>query len=225
MLNLVAEGNLPVLAFDRKVTSGNFDFVAVDSRAGTLRAVDYLVALGHRKLGYVKGLKDTFSANERFESFTEALSKHGLPLNVDWTFEGDYTVAAGTRAAEKLLTRAKNNLPTAMLTANDLIAIGLMQKLQEAGWTLPDEMSIVGFDNIQWSEWTYPSLTTIAQPMRAMVKHASEVLVQRIIASRARQQSRPDPTMYTVEPTLLVRTSVTEPRTRQNKPIKSRRNI
>lgn len=211
LLNLVADGNLPVLVFDRKISSGNFDFVTVNSRTGTLRAVDYLSVSGHCRIGYIKGLKDTFTAVERFESFVDAMAKNGLDVEDSWIFDGDYSLAAGLKAAERTLMMDPADRPTAILAANDLMAIGLMHRLQQEGWKLPEQMSVIGFDNIEWSAWTNPSLTTIAQPVKEVVRHASTSLMDRIAGRKGSGFDRTPPAIHTIEPKLMPRASVCAP--------------
>jgi DNA-binding LacI/PurR family transcriptional regulator len=206
-LRLVADGTLPVLVFDRKVQAGNFDFVAVNSRHGTLCAVDYLIAHGHRRIAYLKGLESTESARERFESFTDAMAQNRLDLVPEWQFDGDYTLSAGRACAERLLVMSKGERPTAILAANDLMAIGLMQRLQQEGWDIPSQLSVIGFDNIEWSEWVFPSLTTIAQPIPHLVREAARLLMQRVDETGPRLEPR----SIQIEPKLIPRASVAEP--------------
>lgn len=211
LLTLIAETKMPVLVFDRRVANGNFDFVSVDSTVGTFRAIDHLIKFGHKKIGYLKGLENTFPAQERFDSFIDAMTRHGLAVNHRWIFRGDFTLKSGVAAAAKLLQLKSHDRPTAVLTANDCGAIGLMRRLQQAGWELPAELSVVGFDNIQWSGWTNPPLTTIAQPLKPMVKQASDALLARIAGSRKPRRRPLAVNSNSVEPTLLVRASVSKP--------------
>jgi DNA-binding LacI/PurR family transcriptional regulator len=211
LLNLVVQGKLPMLVFDRSVRVGNFDFVTVDSRIATARAIEYLIAFGHKRIGCVKGLQETHSAKERFRSYTDAMRANGLSPKDSWIIDGDFTILAGVKAAEKIIAMGETNRPTAILTANDLIAIGLMKRLHQEGWRLPEQMSIIGFDNIEWSEWTHPALTTIAQPVKELVRSASQILLERIAACKAKDDQLLLPSTYAVEPTLLTRNSVSQP--------------
>jgi len=218
--SLVADGTIPVVVFDRKISAGNLDFVAVDSRHGTLCAVDYLVAFGHRRIAYLKGLEGTDTAQQRFDSFCEAMTKNGLAVVDDWVFSGDYTLSAGRSCAERLIALArtllKSERPTAIMAANDMMAVGLMQRLQQEGWRLPADLSVIGFDNILWSEWVYPALTTIAQPIHQLVKVAIKLLTARIkenhdLAPAAGAFCRAQPRREVLEPVLIPRASVVEP--------------
>ena len=217
ILNLIAEG-FPVLAFDRRIPAGNVDTVTVNSRHGTLSAVDYLIVRNHKKIGYLKGIEGTETARERFESFQMAMNQNRLELVPEWIFDGDYTLSAGRACAERLLSMPEDSRPTAVLAANDLMALGLMQRLQQAGWLLPQQLSVIGFDNIPWGEWTYPSLTTIAQPICQLVREASSRLMRRIAEFEEDPDSRRQPESVEIKPKLIPRESVSEPWEKTSKP-------
>ncbi|MCG3165614.1 MAG: Catabolite control protein A [Bacteroidia bacterium] len=201
--------NLPVLSFDRQLESRNFDYVAIDSKKGTLQSVDYLFTKGHQKIAYLKGLKGTFTAKQRHEAFEEAMAANRIKIEPKFIFEGDYKIGTGIECADRLIEMKPEERPTAIICANDLMAIGLMQRLQKAGWKLPDQLSVIGFDDIPMSKWVYPALTTIAQPVRILVAKASAMLLKRIEAGRSKieipQQKE------TVTPMLVPRESVAEP--------------
>ena len=211
ILRLIAQGSIPVVAFDRRVHAGNLDFVAVNSRHGTLCAVDYLVAHRHKRIGYIKGLEGTESARERFESFREAMAQNSLTINTEWVFEGTYRFSSGRNCAERLIATPEKDRPTAILAANDLMAIGLMQRLQQEGWVLPQQLSVIGFDNIQWSEWVHPALTTIDQPVGRLVHEAARCLLHRIKQEGGTSTPRGSASTVEIEPTLIPRQSVAEP--------------
>jgi len=208
LLALIADGRMPCVGFDRRLkAAGNLDFVSVNSRHGTQSAVDYLFAQGHELIGYIKGLASTESAKERFESFRIAMDQNSLRIREDWIFEGDYSLAAGRSCAERLLQMPRDERPTAILAANDLMAISLMQRVQQGGWKLPDELSVIGFDNITWSGWVYPALTTIAQPIPLLVQEAVRLLAKRI-AEFESSATRLPATVREIEPKLIPRDSV-----------------
>ena len=216
ILSLIADGNLPVVVFDRRITSGNFDSVTTNSRRGTLCAVDFLIAHKHERIAYLKGLKGTETARERFESFRDAMAQNQLELDEAFIFEGDYSLQSGRSCAERLLELRQalksDEMPTAVLAANDLMAIGMMQRLQQEGLQVPRDLSIVGFDDIRWCEWTHPRLTTIQQPVTEMVRKAADLIVGRMRGTVQGNGIRPQPIVEEVEATLISRDSVAEPR-------------
>lgn len=207
LLGLVAQGKLPVLVFDRKLAVGNFDFITVSSKTATLRAVQCLRAAGHTKVGYISGTKGTFTATERLQSFRDAASASGLQVEDAHIFDGEYSLESGKKIAEQLGVMDALSRPTAIMAANDLMAIGLIHGLLGKGWDVPGAMSVVGFDNIEWSQWTNPALATIAQPLNGMVSQASERLIGRIEATKAFPLP---PETYTADATFLHRASVAE---------------
>jgi len=209
LLRTVAGDNVPpIIAFDRGL--GGLDRVTVDSRKGTEQAVDHLVVYGHSQIGYLKGLANTETAIERFESFQIAMAKNRLEINSAWVFEGDYQAEGGRRCADALLALDPTDRPTAMLAGNDLMAITLMQRLQEEGRTLPRDLSLIGFDGIPAASWVHPRLTTITQPSAKLVREAMNILTHRI-AEAAPGNRVPDPQIVTIEPELTPRSSVAKP--------------
>jgi LacI family transcriptional regulator len=207
--SLVADGE-PVLVLDRRLVAGNVDFVTTNSRKATLAAVDYLRNKGHSRVGYLRGLPGTETARERFASFQTAMKQAGLELSSNWTFKGDYTEGSGVDCAEKLVAMRKADRPTALLAGNDLMAIGLMQRLQQEQWVLPKELSVIGFDDISFSRWSSPALTTIAQPIEKLVLESIRLLTRRMRAMSEPGRPRPNPEEVQIEPTLVHRKSVAQ---------------
>lgn len=201
--------NLPVLSFDRPLESRTFDYVVIDSKKGTLQSIDYLFTKGHQRIAYLKGLKGTLTAKQRYEAYMEAMAANRIKVDEKLIFEGDYQFGSGVECADRLIEMKQEERPTAIICANDLMAIGLMQRLQKAGWKLPEQLSVIGFDDIPMSKWVSPALTTIAQPIRILVSKASAMLLKRIDAERTGvdivQQTE------TVTPMLIPRESVAEP--------------
>lgn len=207
--SLIAENHdLPVLSFDRPIKSRSFDYVVIDSKKGTLQSVDYLVTKGHQRIAYQKGLKGTLTADERFDSFMEAMAANRLTVDTQIIFEGDYQFGSGVECADRLIEMDEDKRPTAIICANDLMAIGLMQRLQKGGWKLPDQLSVIGFDNIPISQWVYPALTTISQPIRILVSNAVSILLKRIKAKRENIEIEQEKCI--VAPMLIPRESVAE---------------
>jgi LacI family transcriptional regulator len=210
LLHAASPGHAPPLVgLDRGV--GGHDRVTVDSKKGTEQAVDHLVVFGHTRIGYLKGLLGTETAAERFESFQIAMAKNRLDVNPQWVHDGDYQPETGREFAEKLLTLKPADRPTAVLAANDLMALALMQRLAEAGWTLPYELSVIGFDDIPACNWVHPRLTTIAQPRRRLVREALNLLTRRIAEAASTTPTDAEPQVIPIEPELTPRASVDRP--------------
>jgi len=206
LLSLVSDGE-PVVVLDRRLAAGNVDIVTTNSRKATRAAVVDLANKGHRRIGYLRGLAGTETARERFGSFVGAMKEIGLDTSPAWLFDGKYTAESGADCARKLIDMTKAERPTAILAGNDLMAIGLMQRLQEAEWRLPRDLSVVGFDDISWSRWTSPALTTIAQPVETLVLESLRLLGRRMRMG-SESTTRLQPEVVEIEPTLVRRDSV-----------------
>lgn len=211
VLQALADDNVPVLLFDRRMEDGNLDFVAVDSRVGMLRAVDYLVSLGHRRIGHLKGLEGTRTAIDRYEAFGDALARNRIDVVERWIWDGDYSFAAGRSCAELLLELDPGDRPSAVVAGNDAMAIGLVQRLQQQGWSLPADLSVIGFDNIAIGDWIHPRLTTVEQPVDVLAWNAIALLMERIRHHELRPDVPLEPKLREVQPMLIPRDSTAPP--------------
>ena len=126
-------------------------------------AVDYLVDLGHRSIAYISGPELLTTTRLRLNGFYAALEAHELQINSKFIFEGDYTYKTGMRAAESLNALSKK--PTAVVASNDMMAIGCLVKLKELGCRIPDDISVMGIDDIRMTQFVDPPLTTISLPL------------------------------------------------------------
>jgi LacI family transcriptional regulator len=170
--------NAPVVAVDPHFGSTEYPAVISTNKEGVIEAMNYLFELGHRRIGFISGRSDLKSAERRLRGYQDSLAKAGIPLNPDLIAHGDYSAEAGLRCARQLL-----NLPlppTAIFAGNDQSALGVYQAAQEAGLSIPGDLSIIGFDNIPDAALVNPGLTTIDQFIREMGKIATEMLVKLI---------------------------------------------
>lgn len=207
VVKLIAEPSVPVVLFDRHVGGSNMDFVTVDSKEGTQSAVDYLVTLGHTRIAHVQGPLETQTGMDRYKAFCKAMEFHGLTV-ADWHIvQGDFQLSGGLEAAEKLRALPVNKRPTAIMAGNDLMAIGAIRYLMEKGVRIPDEVSVIGFDNIEFAEWIHPRLTTIAQPVSQMVTEAVRLLDKRIRELGTNKKRRHAPKPLILNPRLVIRDS------------------
>ena len=152
------------------------DIINFDNRGGTLAAARHLVKLGHRKFAYLRGPDDAFDAVERLNGFRDAMREAGIAeyTVIEAGFEPEY----GQEAGRELL-RLKE-LPTAVLCANDYCAQGVMTVFHDAGLRIPEDVSVVGFDNVPSAEYARPALTTLSVPPRKTGAQALERLIARI---------------------------------------------
>jgi DNA-binding LacI/PurR family transcriptional regulator len=192
---LIALGDIgPVVVLGRSVPRASFDSVMADESIGSMLAVDHLAGLGHRRIVHIDGGRGA-GAGPRRAGYRRAIVRLGLaPPDV---VTGDFTEASGVKAAQLLLRRV--DLPTAIFAANDLVAAGAMATLEDAGVRVPDDVSIVGYDNTLIARLQHVALTTIDQPRAEMGARAMSVLVERIEGHRTKPQT------LLATPTLVVR--------------------
>jgi DNA-binding LacI/PurR family transcriptional regulator len=186
---------------------GVTNIVLNHARAACL-ALQHLVDLGHRHLAFIKGQAFSSDTEVRWESVREAAKKFGVDIKEQLTgqLEGQSSSPLlGYQVAQKLIAGGKPF--TGLFTFNDISAIGAIQALREAGRRVPEDVSVVGFDDIQSAAFQNPALTTVRQPLRAMGMIAAETLVQRITAPA----KSPYPKEIVVEPELIVRGSTARP--------------
>jgi len=173
---LVQELALPAVAIIPDKDTFPLSAVRQSSAPGITELVDHLVALGHARIAHVSGSPHYVHTRERIEAWREALEAHGLqpgPL-----IPGDFTSTGGHRAADQLLALADR--PTAVVCANDLCAVGLMNRLQDRGLTIPQDVSVTGFDGIALGEYVRPALTTVRSTPARVGKTAALLLLDTI---------------------------------------------
>lgn len=144
------------------------------NKIGALNAMEYLVGLGHQRIGFIGGRPDALSAIRRREGYVDGLSAAGLPFNADWVIDGDYTRERGQEAAHSLLCLPEQ--PTAIFAANDKMAFGVMDAARELGLRIPEDVSVVGFDNLPEAAQVTPRLTTVDQSIQEMGRLAVKLL-------------------------------------------------
>lgn len=155
-----------------------FDTVTVHRRGGTHLAVGHLAALGHRRIAFAGGKPGSFIAESRLEGYRSAMSAHGLSVREDWIVEKGFSQEDGY-AAGRELARSKP-LPSAVCCANDLIAIGVIRALNEAGLRVPEDVSVTGMDDIPFAEAVQPPLTTVTNDGELFAARAFEMLLERM---------------------------------------------
>ena len=194
--------NVPVVVLNRDTTDDHSDSVTNDNIAGTRLAVEHLLGFGHRRIAFIEGGVGA-GARNRHEGYLHAMRDFGLDDEIV-TVEGRHTEEGGYQGAMELLKMRV--LPTAVFASNDLCAIGAMNAFEEAGLKIPDDVSLVGYDNNRMASLRHISLTTIDQPGVDMGSSAVEHLADRIDGDRI------DPRHDVVAPSLVVRSTTGPPR-------------
>jgi LacI family transcriptional regulator len=155
------------------------DVVDATNWQGAYEATRYLYELGHRRIAFITGLLDVRSAVERLAGYKAALADCDIPLCDELIFEGDFRQIPSYEAIKDCLQRVRP-LPTAVFASNDLSAFGAMDAIREAGLRIPEDISVVGFDDIPQASMVYPKLTTIQQPLEQMGRVAVKMLLEQI---------------------------------------------
>ena len=177
-LVLLANNQIPSVLVDREVSGTITDSVLVDNETGGYQATEYLIELGHTRIGCIPGPSLLTPSAARVQGYRKALSEHNLIQDDDLILMGDFRAQSGFEATKKLLNL--DELPTAIFACNDLMAVGALHAADEAGLSVPGDISIVGFDDITLASFTKPPLTTIAQPSQEMGLLAAEMVIGRI---------------------------------------------
>ena len=165
-----------------------------------MEAMEYLLGLGHRRIGFISGRAELESSNRRLKGYREALEKAGIPVDESLIAAGDYTTTTGISGARLLL--GLQHPPTAIFASNDQMAMGVYQLAEEMGLRIPDDLSVVGFDNI--TESKYMGLTTVDQFISEMGYVATQILIKLINGASLEEQT------YRIQTRLVVRTSCRE---------------
>ena len=202
-LNALGE-QIPVVVVGRRLRSATLDVVRSADDHGVAAAVDHLVGLGHRDIAYVDGGPGTI-ATDRRSGYLRAMRRHGLDDRVR-VLAGDPTEVAGTAAAKQLV--GSDDPPTAVVTFNDRVALGLLDGLLRAGVAVPEEVSVVGYDDSPSAQLPHVDLTTVNQGTRGQAEHAVQAAVERLDGARTTRRE------VVLEPHLVVRRSTAAPRPR-----------
>ena len=168
----------PFVFIDRRLPIPDVDMVLVDGEAGTEMAVNHLLQLGHTRIGYVGGLKRLSVMHEREQGYLKSLRKHGLPVISEYLRMGDNRQSGGYTAVSELLRLSAP--PSAILIANNLMTLGGLQAIHDQGLEIPEHVSVVGFDDMDWAPSLRPPLTCIAQPAFEMGETAAAIMLSRI---------------------------------------------
>jgi LacI family transcriptional regulator len=172
---LVSEG-FPLIAFGRTDSELDFPYLDIDGEKGVFEAVEHLIGLGHRRIGFIVPSMYLMFAEHRLTGYKRALRSNGLEFDAALTVEGNLTQSGGYRSMGQLLDL--KDPPTAVVAGNDLMAFGAMEAAQERGLTVGRDIAVIGFDDIPLAAHFRPSLTTIRQPVYDIGKTLSQMLIK-----------------------------------------------
>src|SRR5271165_563474 len=204
LLAEVAAADLPVVLMNRLSQDYSFPSVSVDNEQGGRMAISHLVRLGHTRIAHIAGPQEASTGVSRLRGFREGMAAHGLEVREELiAYAGRYTVEEGSRCTHELLT-AQGGF-TAVAAANDMLAVGCYAALDEAGLQCPDDISVIGFNDMPFIDRLRPPLTTVRFPHYQLGTEAAQLLLERI-----GEREAPVKILY-LAPELIVRKSVAAP--------------
>ncbi|HBY56989.1 MAG TPA: LacI family transcriptional regulator [Candidatus Atribacteria bacterium] len=189
----------PYILISRNIERLDKNCIIIDDVAGGIMATEYLIKLGHQRIAHITGPLQTRSALNRLKGYKLALKKYGIDYKDELVGEGDFRIKGGYQVMKRYLKLAKP--PTAIFAANDLLALGAMQAIQKKNFLIPDDFSVIGFNDIELASFVYPPLTTIRQPILEMGNLAVKMLLK-IITDKEFNQRR-----VVLQPKLIIRES------------------
>ncbi|UCH27684.1 MAG: LacI family DNA-binding transcriptional regulator [Trueperaceae bacterium] len=198
LLELAAH-KIPTIVFGRHITELGERCIYLDNEQGGFLATQHLIDCGHSRIGHIAGPLTIADSRARLQGYRRALEGAGTPYNRGWVIEADYLEAGGYRATRHLLERTCDL--SAIFCSNDQMAAGALQALREAGIRVPEDVSIIGYDDIPLARYLYPSLTTIRQPLFEMGRAVAEIAFKALAGKRAEVRHK-------FEPELIERESV-----------------
>lgn len=193
------KNRIPLVTMDRGKTGLGLSDITTNYEAAMGQAIQHLKILGHRKIGFIGGYLGLVTSKMRLEGFLGAMRAHGLTIHEEYIRHGDYRIPGGEAAMSDLLIRKSR--PTAVLTANDMTAIGALRAMRDRGCAVPKEMSIIGLDDIELSDIVYPPLTTL---------RTSRTELARLVFTSLENSNRQTPVdgkQYTIQANLVIRKS------------------
>lgn len=175
--NKLHSRGIPFVLFD---PFGNPDpdtlSVQADNWTGGVIATRHLLALGHTRIGIITGPEEMMCSKARLDGYTSALAEHGIETDPELITEGDFTTSGGYAQSISLLKRP--NRPTAIFAGSDLQAMGVYEAARQLGLRIPEDLSVVGFDDVQTAAFLGPALTTVRQPLQDMARAAVRMLIE-----------------------------------------------
>lgn len=190
---------VPLVLLDRPMLGAPFATVLVDNELGALLAVDHLIKNGKRHIGIISGKHQSLTSEQRIAGALQSLKNHGYSFNEQLLGTGDFTFDGGYQATEILISTGQPF--DAVFVANDMMAIGVVECLRKYGKEVPDQVAIVGFDDIPMAKWYKPSLTTVKQPVYEMGQVAVRIMVEQIKSGITKENNK------ILTPELIVRQS------------------
>jgi LacI family transcriptional regulator len=202
IFDLIKRKRIPMVFFDRCIPDPYFSRVVVDDRKGAARAMEYLIRQGYTRIAHLAGPPDISIAEERCAGYVDALNANGIPVKKEWIVTCGFSQEDGYKGFKQLID--KEDLPEAVFTANDPLAIGVYDAAKESGMRIPRDIGVIGFSDNIISRYLSPSLTTVRQPAEAIGETAVHLLLEEIQRPEQRQSRQIEiPTQLVVRESCL----------------------
>lgn len=198
--------DIPTVLIDQDVEGARLDFVQSDNVLATVMLTEYLIRLGHRRIGYVGGRLELSAGRLRLEGYRKAMATAGLELDPNLEVVADFLSNKAYEQVARLLSQP--NRPTAIVAASNMMALGALKAIKDLGFDCPRDVSLTGVDDVPWGDVITPRITTVAQPVEELATTACRWLIERIDARGARTIQ---PRRHVAIPRLIVGTSCAPP--------------
>ena len=192
---------IPIVLVDQKNDILNFPYVIPDNYSGAKQAMQHLIDNGHKNIAFIDSPNYDLEAKKRYQAYVDSLKENNLKLKNEYFSSGFYSINSGYSAMENILNNSKD-IPTAVFSANDYMAIGAINKINEIGLNVPDDISVVGYDDIEISKYFIPALTTIKEDQVLIGKTSAKLLIDLI------KQNHNIKKEITIKQELVIRDSV-----------------
>ena len=197
LIERLSESKRPFVTIGRHPTNENISYIDVDNRTGAYQAVSFILRTHHSRVAIINGAENMTSSWDRFQGYQDALCERGMTMHPELVAEGDYSDTGGYLAMKRLLPHR----PDAVFVASDSMAIAAVRAIHEAGLRVPEDIAVVGFDDIPAAATIKPALTTVRQPIQRMGSAAAEMLVDMI------EHPSPQPRRVVIPTQLVIRSS------------------
>ncbi|MFD0672619.1 LacI family DNA-binding transcriptional regulator [Cohnella sp. GCM10027633] len=172
----LTDSGIPALFIDLDVRDKRTGYISSDNEAGVREAVRYLTGLRHRRIAFLSGIENTYVSRHRLQGYRAGLAEAGIAFDASYVVGSDFEKAGGYAAMRRLLALPERDRPTAVICSSDTGAVGAIQAIREAGLSVPGDISVVGFDDIDLASHVHPALTTVRQDTIAIGRQAIELL-------------------------------------------------
>lgn len=202
-INNALSKDIPVILIDRAINGIDCDVVLVDNLNASYSAIEHLINKGHRRIGIISGPEKIYTAKERLKGYYRVLEDYNIKLEEELVKHGDYEIESGFVLLSELLD--SGNPPTAIYVTNYEMTLGAIMALNDRNMKVPEELSFIGFDNIELAKVVKPALSVVVQPMQEIGETAAMLLIKRLKGDKTNY-----PVMYRLKTNLLINESVKE---------------